>query len=225
MTTMEETRESQQAGAGPAAYQPGYPAQQNPYYAPAPPIKAGRWMRSRRMGRLLLRRLWYGTAVVGRFLRPYAAFVVIVIALLGVIGWMSYLLWAPKATTATFHRADSLPPAPAVETYIKGQQNYNADMMWDAYSTDYQASQLAAGASKVTLQAQADSVRTQGIQFVQSDYIGGVQLENGSSMYFYTIDLSRAELHRRFPYIFTADADGKIVDVDSPFLRPQSPAR
>ena len=218
--TMEETRESQQAGAVPVAYQQAYPVPQNPYYAP--PVKAGRWLRFRRLCRLMLRRLWYGAVVVGRVLRPYAAFVVIVIALLGVIGWMSYLLWAPKAAPAAFQRADSLPPAPAVETFIKGQQDYNADMMWDAYSTDYQANQLASGASKATLQAQANSVRTQGIQFVHSDYIGGVQLEDGGSIYFYTIDLSRAELHRRFPYVFTADADGKIVDVDSPFLRPQS---
>jgi hypothetical protein len=135
---------------------------------------------------------------------------------------MSYLLWAPKAAPAAFERADSLPPAPAVETFIKGQQAFNADMMWDAYSTDYQAAQLANGASKATLQAQASKMRSAGLQFVQSDYIGGVQLDGGGSLYFYTIDLARADQHGRFPYIFTADADGKIVDVDSPFLRAQS---
>jgi len=216
---MEETRESQQAGAGPVAYPPVYPAQQNPYYAP--PVKAGRWVRFRRMCRLMLRRLWYGSAVIGRVLRPYAGFVVVVIALLGVIGWMSYLLWAPKAAPATFERADSLPPAPAVETYIRGQQDYNADMMWDAYSTDYQANQLASGASKATLQAQASGMRSAGIQVVHSDYIGGVQIDGGS-MYFYAIDMAQANQHRQFPYVFVADADGKIVNVDSPFLRPQS---
>ncbi len=222
---MEETRESQQAGAVPAGYQPTYPAAQNPYYAPAPPVNVGRWVRFRRLCRLMLRRLLYGTAVAGRVLRPYAGFVIVVIGLLGVIGWMSYLLWAPKAAPAAFQRADSLPPAPAVETFIKGQQDFNADMMWDAYSTDYQANQLANGASKATLQAQASGMRSAGLQFVHSDYIGGVQLDGGRSMYFYTIDLARAEQRGRFPYVFTADADGKIVDVDSPFLRPQSSSK
>jgi hypothetical protein len=223
-TTMEETREPQQAGAVPAAYPPTYPAPQNPYYY-APPVKAGRWLRFRRLCRLMLRRLWYGGTIVGRVLRPYAGFVVVVVALLGVIGWMSYLLWAPKAAAPAFERAESLPPSPAVETYIKGQQDYNADMMWDAYSTDYQASQLANGASKATLQAQASGMRSAGLQFVHSDYIGGVPLDNGGSMYFYTIDLARADQHGRFPYVFTADADGKIVDVDSPFLRPQTSSK
>jgi hypothetical protein len=220
---MEETRETQQAGTAPVAYQSVYPAQQAPYYAP--PAPAGRWLRFRRLCRLLLRRLWYAGTIVGRALRPYAAFVAIVIALLGVIGWMSYLLWAPKAAPAAFERAESLPPAPAVETFIKGQQAYNADMMWDAYSTDYQANQLANGASKATLQAQASGMRNAGLQFVHSDYIGGVKLDDGRSMYFYTIDLARADQHGRFPYVFTADADGKIVDVDSPFLRPQASSK
>ncbi|MEO7909386.1 MAG: hypothetical protein ABIV47_07015 [Roseiflexaceae bacterium] len=220
---MEETRESQQAGAGPVAYQTAYPAQQTPYYAP--PVPAGRWVRFRRLCRLMLRRLWYGGAVAGRVLRPYAATLVVAIVLLGVIGWMSYMLWAPKAAPTVFQRADSLPPASAVETYIKGQQDFNADMMWDAYSPDYQANQLASGASKATLQAQASGMRSAGLQFVHSDYIGGVQLDGGRSMYFYTIDLARADQHGRFPYVFTADADGKIVDVDSPFLRPQSTSK
>ena len=221
--TMEETRESQQGGAVPVGYQPVYPAPQTPYYAP--PVPAGRWVRFRRLCRLMLRRLVYGTAVVGRVLRPYAATLVVAIVLLGVIGWMSYLLWGPKAAPAAFQRADSLPPAAAVETYIKGQQDFNADMMWDAYSTDYQAAQLANGASKATLQAQATGMRSAGLQFVHSDYIGGVKLDGGGSMYFYTIDLAKAAQHGRFPFIFTADADGKIVDVDSPLLRPQSSSK
>jgi hypothetical protein len=214
--TMEETRESQQAVAAPVAYQPAYPTPQNPYYAP--PLKAGRWLRFRRLARLILRRLLYVALVVGRFLRPYAAFVVVVLALLGVIGWMSYLLWAPKAAPAAFERADSLPPAAAVETFIKGQQDFNADMMWDAYSTDYQANQLASGASKATLQAQASSQRSAGLQFDHYDYIGGVTLDNGS-MYFYSVDLSLQNQHARFPIIFKADQDGKIIGIDSPLTK------
>jgi hypothetical protein len=213
---MEETRESQQAVAAPVAYQPAYPTPQNPYYAP--PAKAGRWLRFRRLCRLMLRRLMYAGLVVGRVLRPYAAFVVVIIALLGVIGWMSYMLWAPKAAPAAFNRADSLPPAAAVETFIKGQQDFNADMMWDAYSTDYQANQLAAGASKATLQAQASSQRSAGLQFDHYDYIGGVTLDNGS-MYFYSVDLSLQNQHARFPIIFKADQDGKIIGIDSPLTK------
>src|SRR5262245_35561041 len=97
--TMEETREPQQPATAPLAYpsQPAYPVPQ-PYYAPAP--KVGRFGRFRRLMRLLLRRSLYGSVVFGRAIRPYAGFVVVIIALLGVIGWMSYLLWGPKAAPA-----------------------------------------------------------------------------------------------------------------------------
>src|ERR671938_381307 len=112
--TMEETREPQQPAGAPIVYpqQPVYPAPQ-PYYAPAP--KVGRFARFRRIMRLLLRRLLYGTVVAGRVIRPYAGFVVVIIALLGVIGWMSYLLWGPKPAAPSFTRAESLPPTSAIE--------------------------------------------------------------------------------------------------------------
>jgi hypothetical protein len=215
---MEEPRE-QETITTPVAYQPIYPAPQTPYVAAPTPVKAGRFTRFRRMSRLMLRRIFYGGVVVGRAIRPYIAFIAVIIALLGVIGWMSYRLWGPKEAPATFLRAESIPPAPAVETFIKGQQTFNADMMWESYSTDYQANQLANGASKATLQAQADNQRRRGLQFVRSDYIGGVKLDDGRSMYFYTIDMALADQHGRFPFVFTADSDGKIVEVDSPFTR------
>jgi len=215
--TMEETRESQQAGAVPVAYQPVYPAPQNPYYAP--PVPAGRWTRTRRMMRLLLRRLWYGATIIGRVLRPYAAFVVIVIALLGVIGWMSYMLWGPKAAPPSFQRANAIPPAGAIENFMQGQQSFNADMMWDAYSTDYQAAQLANGASKATLQSLTKTRHNQGFQYVHYDYIGGVAIDTGS-MYFYSVNLSVQNQNLYVPIIFTTDGDGKIVNISSPLYPP-----
>jgi len=147
--------------------------------------------------------------------------VVVIVALLGVLGWMSYLLWGPKAAAPAFDRAESLPPAPAVENFIKGQQSYDADMMWDAYSTDYQAAQLADGATKANLQAQANSQRTMGLKYTHYDYIGGVKTEDGS-LYFYSVDLSLQSQHARLHMIFRADNDGKIVGIDSPLNRINS---
>ena len=185
-------------------------------------MKASRWLRLRRTLRLLLRRLWYGAAVVGRVLRPFAGFIAVILILFGVIGWMSYMLWGPKEAAPAFNRAESLPPASAVESYIHGQQNYDADAMWEAYSADYKAAQLQQGANKAVLQAQADNARRRGLQYVHYDYIGGVKLEDGRSMYFYTIDLALNTQHAKFPFVFTADTEGKIEDIDSPFTRPQS---
>jgi hypothetical protein len=219
---MEESREPQRPIASSLATPPAYPIQPAPYYAPAPPAKVSRWLRFRRTLRLLFRRLLYGTTVVGRALRPFAGFVALVLVLLGIIGWMSYMLWAPKEAPPVFQRAESLPPSGAIEAFLQGQQNYDAELMWEAYSPDYQAAQLQRGASKAVLQAQAEAQRRRGLQYVHSDYIGGVKLDDGRSMYFYTVDLALDSQHAKFPYIFTADPTGKIVEVDSPFTRSQS---
>jgi hypothetical protein len=217
--TMQESREPQQANTGSIAYPPVYTAPQNPYYPPAPPVKISVWTRFWRMNRLLLRRLLRGSMVVGRVLRPYAATLIVAIVLLGVIGWMSYLLWGPKAGVPSFQRANAIPPAGAIETFMQGQQSFNADMMWDAYSTDYQATQLASGASKATLQAMTTARHNQGFQYVHYDYIGGVAVGAGS-MYFYSVDLTVQNQHHYIPIIFQTDADGKIVDISSPLYPP-----
>lgn len=215
---MEENREPQHPAAAPVIYPPAYSPSQTAYYAPAQPVQASGWLRFRRMLRLILIRLLRGIGMVGRALRPYAVFVVAIVALMGVIGWMSYMLWAPTVAPQQFDRADSLPPASAVENYLKGQQNYNAELMWDAYSTDYQANQLANGATKANLQAQANSQRTMGLKYVHYDYIGGVKVDDGS-MYFYSVDLAMQNQHARLHMVFRADADGKIVGIDSPLTR------
>jgi hypothetical protein len=172
--------------------------------------------------RLLFRRWLYAMTILFRWLRPIAGFAVVVIALVGVIGWMAAQLWWPAGEAPRDARVAPLPPASAIETFLQGQQTYNAELMWQAYSADYQAAQLERGATKAVLQAQADSQRRRGLQYVRADYIGGVKLEDGRSMYFYTVDLALEAQHGKFPFIFTADPDGKIVDIDSPFTRQQS---
>jgi hypothetical protein len=218
--TMEGSHEPQLPVVSPPAAQPALPIQ--PVSAAPPARRPGRFLMFRRAIRLLFRRWLYAMAIVFRWIRPVAGFAAVIIALLGVIGWMAALLWWPSGGAPKDVRVAPLPPASAVETFLQGQQTYNAELMWQAYSPDYQAAQLQRGATKAVLQAQADSQRRRGLQYVHSDYIGGVKLDDGRSMYFYTVDLALESQHAKFPYIFTADPEGKIVDIDSPFTRQQS---
>lgn len=199
-----------------------YPMAQLPYTPPMPAARPSRWLKFRRFLRLIFRRLLYGTTIVGRALRPFALFVGIIVLLLAIIGWMSYELWAPKQAQAEFVRADSLPPVQAVENYLKGQQSFNADMMWDSLSTAQQAARLERGATKATMQAQANSERLLGLQYVRYDYIGGVRLSTGGGMYFYSLDLALQDQQAKFPIVFRSDADGKIEQIIWPQSQTQS---
>ncbi|HEU4323538.1 MAG TPA: hypothetical protein VFS21_10365 [Roseiflexaceae bacterium] len=178
--------------------------------APAAP-RPGRFRVIRTATRLVVRRLLYGGVLLGRALKPFAALLALLIVLLGVIGWMSFQLWWPR-TAVQDTRVQALNPAPAVSSYIKGMQSYDADLVWEAYSTNFQAGQLEKGASKDTLQTALDGLRTTGIKFAQADYVGGVPIDGGN-MYFYAVRLESAGQQQRVPMIFRVDGDGRITSV------------
>ena len=207
---MEESHEAQlPVISGPAA--PPAPLLQPDHALIAPPAKRpGRWLRLRRTLRLLFRRWLYAMTLVFRWMRPYAVFVGIVAVLLGVVVWMGVQLWWPSASTTQDVRVVALPPPPAVQNYIQGQQTFNADLMWESLSATSQVSHLQNGVSKATMQAQANNERTGGLQYRHYDYIGGVKLNDGGSMYFYAVDLSSPQGSAKLPITFLADSDGKV---------------
>ncbi|MCS6940295.1 MAG: hypothetical protein RMJ55_02130 [Roseiflexaceae bacterium] len=200
------------------APQAPYPVQSPyPYYHTPPRVgAAGRFAR---LMRLLLRRVLYNLVLLGRAMRPYALTLAVAFVLLSVIGWMSWQLWGPKPDGPTFTRADSIPPAPAVLNYLQGRKTFNADLMWDSFSTEYQTARLNAGASKATLQSQANIEKNMGLVYNRYDYIGGIPLDDGGSMYFYAVQVSLQSQKAKVPLIITANPDGKIINIISPLDR------
>ena len=219
---MAESHEPRPPFTGTPAAPPAAPIQSVHSFITPPVERPGRWLVLRRTMRLLARRWLYVMTILFRWMRPFIGFVAAIAALLAVIVWMSVQLWWP-ADGPQDVRVAALPPSPAVEHYIQGQQQYNAELMWDAYSTAYKVAQLQRGVDKTVLQARADTERGGGLQYVHYDYIGGVRVDDSHSMYFYTIDRALAAQHAKFPFVFTADAQGKILDIESPWIRQQSP--
>src|SRR5262245_47935334 len=100
--------------------------------AAAPARRPGRFLVFRRAVRLLFRRWLYAMTILFRWMRPVAGFVVAIVALLGVVGWLAAQLWWPSGDAAKDARVAPLVPAAAVEHYILGQQSFNADLMWES---------------------------------------------------------------------------------------------
>lgn len=192
---------------------------QGQYYVhtpPAPP-KPGFGTVFFRTLRLLLRRFLYVLAIVGRPLRPFAGFLIVILALIGVIGWMSFALWGPKSGAPRDSRVTFLAPAAAVENYIKGQQDFDASAMWASLSDDYQAEQLAKGVTQDNLQSRIDSQKRQGIQFSKFDYVGGKEINDGGKMFIYSVDVevksNRGSEKGTLPITFMVDQDNKVVRI------------
>jgi hypothetical protein len=221
---MQEPRD-QQPQPGQIVYPQGYTAAPPPYpYYPQPAPRAGRAGSFGRVMRLLLRRFLYGVVSVGRALRPIAGAVVVAIIALSVISVLAWQLWGPKPGVVDIGRAESIAQATAVQNYIQGRKAFDADLMWETFSTDFQSSQLNQGASKATLQTQSNTERTMGFQYGKTQYIGGVELDDGTSMFFYTVEVSVQNQRVTVPMVFNTNQDGKIDSIISPLNRSMSSA-
>ena len=108
------------------------------------------------------------------------------------------------------------PGAPmATEEYLRGNRDYNADLVWNSLDTDAQSRLTAQGGSRDDLQQQMDTAKQKGVQLAEMSYIGGKSLPDGTSMQFYLVGIrqqtgSNVDYQ---PYMFTLDRDGKIAKV------------
>ena len=110
-------------------------------------------------------------------------------------------------------RSQSAPPS--TEDYLRGNQTYNADLVWNSLDSDAQSRISAQGGSRDDLQQQMDAAKQRGVQIAETSYIGGKSLPDGTSMQFYRVG-TRQQAGSTIdyqPYMFTLDRDGKIAKV------------
>jgi hypothetical protein len=219
---MEEPRDQQRPLPGQVVYPQQYAVAQPPYPYQQPAQRPGRFGTFGRLTRLLLRRVLYGLVQIGRALRPVAGAVTIGVISLAIIGWLAWQVWGPKPGVIDIGRAESIPQAAAVQNYLQGRKAFDAELMWEAFSSDYQAERLSTGATKATLQSQANNEKLRGFQYGSADYIGGVPLDDGGSMYFYSVTLQVQSQRVKVPLVIMADREGKISNMIDPLDRSGS---
>ncbi|MDQ6673456.1 MAG: hypothetical protein M3069_22385 [Chloroflexota bacterium] len=104
---------------------------------------------------------------------------------------------------------------PATENYLRGNRDYNADLVWNSLDSDAQSRLKDQGGSLDDLQKQMESARSQGVKLEEVAYIGGKAQPDGTSMQFYLVGIRqppRSDIDYQ-PYMFTLDRDGKIAKV------------
>ena len=106
-------------------------------------------------------------------------------------------------------------PPEATEDYLKGNRDYNADLVWNSLDSDAQARLQSQGGSRDDLQQQMEMAKQKGVQLAESSYIGGKTLSDGTSMQFYLVGIRQQSASNidYQPYMFTLDRDGKIAKV------------
>jgi len=196
---------------------PGQPAYQQ--YAVAQPTYAPRrgW-RFGRMLRLLVLRFFASLGGLGRALRPHwllAIFAVILLTLIAVEAGMLVLpTLLQTGSGQSVQRVSAIPPAPAVENYIKGQQAFDAALIWDSFSDDFKNAMRQQGTSRTTLENQIKQEHDSGQRYVKFDYVGGVTTRSGDK-FFYLVEIDSPDPQQDgvISYVFTVDPSGKIAEM------------
>ncbi len=139
-----------------------------------------------------------------------ASLAILVIVVAGVIAAPLYVGSIPGLANLRTQTA----PA-ATEDYLRGNQTYNADLVWNSLDSDAQSRLSAQGGSRDDLQQQMDAAKQRGMQVAEMSYVGGKSLPDGTSMQFYLVgirDQAGSSIDYQ-PYMFTLDRNGKIAKV------------
>jgi hypothetical protein len=143
-------------------------------------------------------------------LRPAALLGVLLVLVLVGAG----VIFAPSMLGAAGLRPGQAEPQ-ATGDYLRGNRDYNADLVWQSLSSDARQRLSSQGGSEEDLQRQMEAARQRGFKLEDYSYIGGKTLPDGTSMQFYLVSVRqqpRADLAYQ-PYMFTLDRDGKIAKV------------
>jgi hypothetical protein len=122
-------------------------------------------------------------------------------------------MFAPSIPALSALRGNAAPPA--TEDFLRGNRDYNADLMWRSLNGDAQTRMKDQGGSLEDLQRQMDSAKQSGMKLEEISYIGSKALPDGTSTQFYLVGIrqrARSDIDYQ-PYMFTLDRDGKIAKV------------
>jgi hypothetical protein len=152
--------------------------------------------------------------LVRHFVLHPGALVAWLAALLAIIALVVLVpIFAPSIPVVSQLRGSSAPGA--TEDYLRGNRDYNADLVWGSLNSDAQSRLQSRGGSLEDLQRQMEAARQQGIRLEEISYIGSKAFPDGTSMQFYLVGVrqqAQSDVNYQ-PYMFTLDRDGKIAKV------------
>jgi hypothetical protein len=129
--------------------------------------------------------------------------------------------WAGRqlAVQSAGHRTASADEPLSTANYLRGQQSFDARLIWESYSDRVVQDLARRGNSLEDTQRQLDRAREVGRRIEQAQYIGGYPIPNGSMHFYLVMQTGPGSGSGRgdvtyVPYVFTLDAQGKIERVE-----------
>lgn len=113
-------------------------------------------------------------------------------------------------------RNADLPPPAAGESFVRGQTNFDAQLIWDALSDDFVLALEGQGADVNSIQAQLDDLRDSGIRYTAAHYVGGYRSPLGETYYLYIFSRENPQVTEGIetvPYVLILNEAGKIKGI------------
>jgi hypothetical protein len=214
---MDLSREQSQPGQAPSP-PPAQHVVAPAVYAPPPP---SRLVVLERLARLLLRRFARLIMQLWLLIRPRLGWLLLTTFLTGVIALLGLMLIVPRLISRAADdpgdaRVALIQPADAVVDFLRGQQTYDADLMWEALSPELRSALEQQAVTRDALAEQVESERQAGHRYRSFEYVGGVEVEGRRKMFFYAVEIQSPvpERNGTFSFVFTVDQSGKIISVE-----------
>lgn len=107
-------------------------------------------------------------------------------------------------------------PPISVQTFARGQTNFDAQLIWNSLSDEMVQSLEAQGQEVSTIQSQLDELKDRGIRYTAVTYVGGHRAITGEAYYLYVFSRKNGETAdlESVPYVFVVDRSGKIERIE-----------
>ena len=107
--------------------------------------------------------------------------------------------------------------AAAVQSYIKGLTQFDANLMWSSLAEEAINSMKQRGGSLETLQTGLDDAKKRGARYEDITMVGAYPLQGGGKYEFYVLSrrgFSGPDQLEQVFFVFTLNRDGKITRID-----------
>jgi hypothetical protein len=138
----------------------------------------------------------------------------IAVTTLDLVPLPSTLTMSASSSTAPGYEGGALGEPEATASFIKGNQVYDANLIWSTFSDQLKVAYQRGGGSVADTQAQLEQAKRSGSHLESAQYIGGYLIPNGS-MHFYAVQNSGPSGRVDYSfYVFRLDKLGKIVKIE-----------
>lgn len=169
---------------------------------------------------LLRKALWIVIRITRSGWRhPIVALLVIIAVGLGYQGYNSYIEdEPPPPASEVFDIAPAIPPPSIADSFFSAQRAYDGGAIWDLLPEETKTNLLSQGVTKQIYAQRFANLQVNGVNFGESEYVGGVEGSDSVMQYFYVtaLPLGNGQVTSIYQVLFVNRESGEFLGWDDP---------